>query len=275
MLVEAGGVPRLHTRRGTIAGIAVIAAIARDRKMKKSMIELSQKDATSTVNRKPEARYAYYRRCQLFRPNGVQCKAPAMKGEPLCYSHMAEADLARRREAQRRAVLEEAARRMRAAGALDFTVGDVFGDFRAIQKVIAVMAEALIRGRIDERTAGRLAGDVQRASRILGNCVLPQRSSERERSQRKATPRSVHSAQAGVPVPHKQKRGQQIQRSFGSPSRSLGPLTMTGLGDIAKLIGPATARLLGAGTRKPPSGTTAKPGGQSGTRRPENERDVG
>ncbi len=228
------------------------------------MIELSRKDATPTVNRKPEARYAYYRRCQLFRPNGVQCKAPAMKGEPICYSHAAEADLARRREAQRWAVLEEAARRMRAAGAQDFTVGDVFGDFRAIQKVIAVMAEAVIRGSIDERTAGRLAADVQRASRILGNCVLPQRtqrSAERERSQRKAHV-----------VGELEK---QIQRSFGRPSPSLGPLTMTGLGDIAKLMGPATARLLGAGTRKPPSGTTAKPGGQSGTRRPENERDVG
>src|SRR6476660_7846035 len=51
---------------------------------------------------KPEERYAYYRRCQVFRRNGEQCKAPAMKGEPLCYKHEQEAAAERRRQNMRR-----------------------------------------------------------------------------------------------------------------------------------------------------------------------------
>jgi hypothetical protein len=39
----------------------------------------------------PEARYAYYRRCQVFRKNGGQCKAPAEKGSGICYAHAREA----------------------------------------------------------------------------------------------------------------------------------------------------------------------------------------
>src|SRR5215472_1727151 len=39
--------------------------------------------------RVPEPRFAYYRRCQRFRKNGEQCKAPALKGGEVCYQHAA------------------------------------------------------------------------------------------------------------------------------------------------------------------------------------------
>jgi hypothetical protein len=47
-----------------------------------------------------EERYGYYRRCQRFRKNGQQCKAPAMKDADVCYKHQERADLERRRLAQ-------------------------------------------------------------------------------------------------------------------------------------------------------------------------------
>src|SRR5437899_6059531 len=53
----------------------------------------------------PEARYAYYRRCQKFRRNGGQCKAPAMKGEQICYKHAEQQATEDRRVRERRELL--------------------------------------------------------------------------------------------------------------------------------------------------------------------------
>ena len=61
----------------------------------------------------PEARYAYYRRCQVFRRDGEQCKAPAEKGAHICYAHAGQLATALRREQERRAVLAEAVAEMR------------------------------------------------------------------------------------------------------------------------------------------------------------------
>ncbi|MGZ6423714.1 MAG: hypothetical protein ACXWSR_22495, partial [Bdellovibrionota bacterium] len=63
--------------------------------------------------KKPEARYAYYRRCQVFRKGGEQCKAPAKKGAQICHAHAAQTAMAARRERERRAVLAEAIAEMR------------------------------------------------------------------------------------------------------------------------------------------------------------------
>lgn len=46
-----------------------------------------------------EARYAYYRRCQVFRKGGAQCKAPAEKGSHICYAHAGQLATAVRRGA--------------------------------------------------------------------------------------------------------------------------------------------------------------------------------
>jgi hypothetical protein len=114
-----------------------------------------------------EARYAYYRRCQIFRRNGEQCKAPAEKGAHICYAHAGQQAMALRRKQELTAVLAEAARGMCARGRPEFGVADIFMDFNAIQVTIAVMTQALIDGRIDCKTAGRLAVGLQTASKLL------------------------------------------------------------------------------------------------------------
>ncbi|HLW53000.1 MAG TPA: hypothetical protein VKW06_09155 [Candidatus Angelobacter sp.] len=96
-----------------------------------------------------EAKYAYYRRCSQLRKNGEQCKGPAMKGEPVCYSHFNQAELKRFQEQQRRNFLGAACAR---AGAGDRTEAG-----RALQRI----SLALFQGHIDEKTAGRLIVEVQ------------------------------------------------------------------------------------------------------------------
>jgi hypothetical protein len=115
----------------------------------------------------PQARYSYYRRCQVFRKNGEQCKAPAEKGAQICHAHAGQLAMAVRRERERRAVLAEAVAEMSRRGKLEFEAKDLFMDFNAIQVTIAVIARALIDDRIDCKTAGRLAVSLQMASKLL------------------------------------------------------------------------------------------------------------
>jgi hypothetical protein len=117
--------------------------------------------------RVPEARYAYYRRCQVFRRNGEQCKAPAEKGAHICYAHAGQLATAVRREQERRAVLAEAVVEMRRRGRPEFEMADLFMDFKGIQVTLAVMARALIDGRIDCKTAGQLVVHLQTLSKLL------------------------------------------------------------------------------------------------------------
>jgi hypothetical protein len=125
---------------------------------------------TNTAQRnmkKPEARYAYYRRCQEFRRNGEQCKAPAEKGEQVCHAHAGQRAMALRRERERRAVLAEAVTLMRKKGHLQCEMADLFTSFNGIQVTLSVMAQALIDGRIDCKTAGRLVVNLQTMSKLL------------------------------------------------------------------------------------------------------------
>src|SRR3982074_2657715 len=114
-----------------------------------------------SVTRVAEARYAYYRRCQVFRKNGEQCKAPAEKDSHICYAHAGQQALTLRRKLQLMVVLAEVACGMRARGKPEFEVADIFMDFKAIQVTLAVMSQALIDGRLDCKTAGRLAVGLQ------------------------------------------------------------------------------------------------------------------
>jgi hypothetical protein len=75
--------------------------------------------------------------------------------------------MAERRARERQAVLEEAVAQMRKRGRPEFEMAHLFMDFRGIQVTIAVVAQALIDGRIDCKTAGRLACDLQRMSKLL------------------------------------------------------------------------------------------------------------
>src|SRR6476661_6489015 len=128
---------------------------------------MAEMTAVKSVMRVPEARYAYYRRCQVFRKGGAQCKAPAEKGSHICYAHAGQLAMAVRRERERRAVLEEAVARMRKRGRPECEMADLFMDFKGINVTLAVMAQALIDGRIDCKTAGRLVVQLQTVSKLL------------------------------------------------------------------------------------------------------------
>jgi hypothetical protein len=75
--------------------------------------------------------------------------------------------MAVRREQERRAVLAEAVAEMRRKGRPEFEMADLFMDFKGIQITVAKMAQALIDGRIDCKTAGRLVVQLQMASKLL------------------------------------------------------------------------------------------------------------
>jgi hypothetical protein len=122
---------------------------------------------TVPAERVPEARYAYYQRCQIFRKGGEQCKAPAEKGALICHAHAGQLAMAVRRERERRAVLEEAVAEMRRRGRPEFEAKDLFMDFKGIQVTVAKMSQALIDGRIDCKTAGQLVVQLQTASKLL------------------------------------------------------------------------------------------------------------
>jgi hypothetical protein len=119
------------------------------------------------VIRVPEARYAYYRRCQVFRRGGVQCKAPAETGSHICHAHAGQLAMAVRRERERRAVLAEAVAQMRKRGRPECQIADLFMDFKGINVTLAVMMQAVIDGRIDCKTAGRLVVQLQTVSKLL------------------------------------------------------------------------------------------------------------
>jgi hypothetical protein len=128
------------------------------------MLEMS---TTESQMRVPEARYSYYRRCQLFRRNGEQCKAPAEKGAHICHAHAAQQAMTFRRELERRIVLAEAVAQMRRQGRPECELADLFTDFKGIQVTLAVVSRALIAGRIDCKTAGRLLVHLQTMSKLL------------------------------------------------------------------------------------------------------------
>ena len=115
----------------------------------------------------PEARYSYYRRCQMFRRNGEQCKAPAEKGSHICYAHAAQQAMAFRRDLERRIVLAEAVAEMRRQGNAECDMDNLLMDFKGIQVTLAVMSRAIIAGRIDCKTAGRLLVHLQTMSKLL------------------------------------------------------------------------------------------------------------
>jgi hypothetical protein len=94
---------------------------------------MSEISTVECLVRVPEARYSYYRRCQLFRGNGDQCKGPAEKGSAICHVHAAQQAMAVRRERERRAVLAEAVAEMRRQGKRECEMKDLFTDFKSIQ----------------------------------------------------------------------------------------------------------------------------------------------
>ena len=161
---------------------------------------------TDATKRMPEARYAYYRRCQVFRRTGEQCKAPAEKDAHICYAHTRQQAIESRRKQERWAVLEAAALVMRQRGHEGFEVGHIFHDFNAIQATLAVVMRAIINGRIDSQTAGRLLWELQIASRLLRLQQRAATAATRRHSSQGLEERSFQNV--GVPI----KAAEQILR---------------------------------------------------------------
>ena len=160
----------------------------------------------------PEARYAYYRRCQVFRKNGEQCKAPAEKSAQICYAHAGQLAMAVRRERERRAVLAEAVAQMRRKGKPECEMADLFMDFKGIQVTLAVMAQALIDGTIDCKTAGRLAVGLQMASKLLW---MVYRKGREGREENQISPRiSADERRLSMEVYHRGHRGAQREKAL-------------------------------------------------------------
>jgi hypothetical protein len=103
----------------------------------------------------------------MFRRNGEQCKAPAEKGSAICHAHAAQQAMALRREIERGVVLAEAVAEMRRRGRPECELANLFTDFKGIQVTLAVVSQALIAGRIDCKTAGRLLVHLQTISKVL------------------------------------------------------------------------------------------------------------
>ncbi len=144
----------------------------------------------TTPGKRPEARYAYYPRCQVFRKGGEQCKAPAEKGSQICHAHAGQLAMAVRRERERRAVLEEAVAQMRRRGKPECEMADLFMDFKGINMTLAVMARAVIAGRIDCKTAGRLVVQLQTVSKLLWT-IHRRKTSTAEARRRGERPRTA------------------------------------------------------------------------------------
>jgi hypothetical protein len=109
---------------------------------------VGDQDLTGTLHGQiVEARYGYYRRCQRFRKNGQQCKAPAMKDADVCYKHQQRSDLERRWQAQ-------------------YTLPALV-NLATWRRALSDVTQGLWQGRIDEDYAAELLQKLERASMVL------------------------------------------------------------------------------------------------------------
>ncbi|HEY2116816.1 MAG TPA: hypothetical protein VGJ51_17095, partial [Candidatus Angelobacter sp.] len=159
------------------------------------MIVQEYSNGNAMAVRVSEARYSYYRRCQVFRRNGEQCKAPAETGSHICYAHAGQQATAFRRDLERRIVLAEAVAEMRRRGRLECEMADLFTDFKGINMTLAVTARAVIAGRIDCKTAGRLLVHLQTMSKLLW-MMHQKRTSTTEARRHGEQPKMQEEAQA-------------------------------------------------------------------------------
>ena len=181
----------------------------------------------------------------MFRKGGEQCKAPAETGSLICHAHAGQLAMAVRRERERRAVLEEAVAEMRRRGNPEFEAKDLFMDLKGIQVTIAVMARALIRGRIDCKTGGRLVVQLQTASKLLRMMQRTSTTDARKHGELwKSYPGPSFAVKAPLIQDDSLKRGEFAPRSFITPQicaneRSLKtknlPLINTNKTDLKKL----------------------------------------
>jgi hypothetical protein len=89
----------------------------------------------------------------------------------------------------------------------EFEMADLFMDFKGIQVTLAKMAQALIDGRIDCKTAGRLVVQLQMASKLLWAYHRGHRGTQREKKlttkETRSTPLSQAQGRSGQAKEHK------------------------------------------------------------------------
>ena len=112
----------------------------------------------------------------------MQCKAPAEKGSQICHAHAGQLAMAVRRERERRAVLTEAVAEMRKRGRPECEMADLFTSFKGIQVTTAVMARAVITGRLDCKTAGQMVVHLQTMSKLLWVYHRAHRGTQKEKA---------------------------------------------------------------------------------------------
>ena len=105
------------------------------------------------------------------------------KARTICHAHAAQQAMAFRRDLERRIVLAEAVAQMRRQGRPECELADLFTDFKGIQVTLAVMSRALIAGRIDCKTAGRLLVHLQTMSKLLWMVHCKGREGRKERQE--------------------------------------------------------------------------------------------
>jgi hypothetical protein len=211
-----------------------------DRLFGRTLQPEQSKATVTSPGRRPEDRYAYYRRCQQFRRNGQQCKAPAVKGEPLCHKHAEQAAMDKRRVRQR--------------GELLARPGLGFGDFKAVQRTISAVAQALLDGRIDAKTAGGLIIELQTASKLLWQQHLlnrrGHRGTQKKKELRKQEPRKEEKQLTGKVNPHgcRERRWPAVAAQMANPrecreTRCSAVAGHTRPGDLTSLALPRPALL--------------------------------
>ncbi len=109
-----------------------------------------------------QERYDYYRRCQALKPNGEQCKAPAIKGQDICRKHTVQWEKLQRAAEQRRD-FAALIRGNRYGKDLSGNLSDPMN----IQRTIRDLMQAMIDGRLDEDTAGALLDEIASRQGLL------------------------------------------------------------------------------------------------------------
>jgi hypothetical protein len=119
------------------------------------------------LNQQLQARYAYYRRCQVVMGSGEQCRCPALKGSDICRNHAEQKRTAERRLKQQVEVLSRAAEKLAKSTGRKSVIEDVFESRRGIQLALDEAMHAIVEDRIDEKAVRELLGELEGAERNL------------------------------------------------------------------------------------------------------------
>jgi hypothetical protein len=115
-------------------------------------------------NQNLQARYAYYRRCQVVMGSGEQCRCPALKGGEICRNHAEQKRVLERRLGQQVEVLSRAADKLAKSTGRKDVIEDLFESRRGIQLALDEAMHAIVEDRIDEKAARELLRELERAT---------------------------------------------------------------------------------------------------------------